>query len=623
MMMLGCKSGTQGGPFSDERGTQVEFEQLLTLMTDAGEKGDNTKRTKTDDRERVHDATGTSSDLDSSSTLDSAVPATFIEADSSADGQQLEFRLLSLNEALKLALDNSEFVVDSGSFLSPDNPVLSNPQFLQSSYDLEMQKSSREGVDAALADFDLQIASGVQWGRNSFIPNISNVIDSTIPVTDNGTFYGRMDKPLRSGGSLSVIHSLNYTSDTESILTYNPRYSGYLRGEFRQPIMAGRGRAFTEIAGPQSYRSRQLNHGLALAEIAEQTATIDFQMGLERLLNQTEEAYWDCWLAHQVFINQQTATRHALDIWTRIKNRADTGLTGGGAAEEAQAEENYYRRKSLADDARIEREQASERLSHLIGVDDDTATRLLAINNPIDVPNIFELESSIANALNNRHELKKQDLQIQAIEFQLYATRQLNKPQLDLVSGVQFNGLGDQLFDPSNSPFADILGTDDVGWNVGFEFTMPLGFNHERLNARYLNLLLAKAQSARQLQEKEIRYQISFAAKTVERWTQSLASAKQRLAAAERRLAAVEADFQSGRSSLDLFLRSQDSVAQAKVEMARALAQLNKAQLDLLYQQGKQPGLDLAHPSAPNTPSRSNPPGASANPVYEPYPPLD
>ncbi len=617
LMTLGCTSGLPAGLSSNQRETDVSFEELLQRVTDATPA--DAEASKLLSVSSTNDVASKPDRIEDSQTI---AQTAFNELLSDGDGSEQEPYALSLSEALGWALKNSEFVVDSGSFLSAANPLLNNPQFLRSTYDLEMQKSSREGVEAALADFDLQIATGVQWGRNSFIPNISNVIDAAILVSDNGTFYGRLDKPLRSGGSLSVIHNLNYSSNTESILTFDPRYTGYLRGEFRHPIMAGRGRKFTDVAGPQSYRNRQLNHGVALAEIAEQTAAIDFQIGLERLLKQTEQAYWDCWLAHQIFENQQIAMRNAEEIWTRIKNRANTGLAGGGAADEAQAEENYYRRKSLSDSALIEREQASDRLCHLIGLDDKTATRLFVTDRPVDAPNIFELDSSITNALNNRHELMKQDLQIQAIEFQLFATKQLTKPQLDLVSGVQFNGLGDQLFDSADSPFADLLDTNDVGWNVGVEFSMPLGFNHERLNTRYLNLLLAKANKARQLQEQEIRHEISYTAKAVEKWSQSLTSAKQRLSAAERRLAAVEADYQAGRAPLDLFLRSQDSIAQAKAETARSLAELTKAQLDFLYRQGKQSGFDPANVSTTNTPRRY-PMDKIPHQVFEPYPALD
>ncbi len=566
------------GQFSDEGRFSHDFENLLKFEIESDDED-------TESGENELDPVNATTPIHSSSGI----------ALSFGDSVGQEFRSLSLNDVLALALQNSEFVADSASFLSSSNPLLNNPQFLQSTFDLELQKSSQEGVAAALADFDTMIATGVQWGRNSVILGNSNLLASDILINDSGTFYGRFDKPLRSGGRFSVIHNLSYASDSQNFYSYDPRFSGFLRGELRQPLLSGRGRAFTEIAGPYSYRNRQLNHGIALAELAEQTAEIEFQLGLERLMKQTQELYWDCWLALQVYSNQQVAMRNARELWSRIQNRAKTGLPGGSAADDAQAEENFYRRKSMADSALIELEQASSRLRHLLGMPEDPETPFIASDNPAEAPSIFELESSVANGLNHRQELIKQDLQIQAIEMQLFAARKLKNPQLDVVSGVQFNGLGDQLFDENNGAYSDLIDTNDVGWNVGFEFSMPLGFNRERTNIRYLTLLLAKAKSARQLQEKEIRHEISFTAKAVEKWSQSLESAKQQLSAAQRRLAAIDADFKSGRASLDLLLRSQDSVAQANVDRARSMAELIKAQLELQFRQGYTAKFDLAN----------------------------
>ncbi len=499
------------------------------------------------------------------------------------DGQQVVE--LALNDVLRMAIENSEFLVDASTFLSPANQLLNDPQFLQSRYDLDMQKSSQQGVEAALAEFDTQIATGFQWGRNSVVQANSNLLSSDLLINDNGNFYGRIDKPVTSGGTMSMIHNLNYAGSSQNF-TLDPRFTGYLRGEFRQPILAGRGQALTNIAGPNSYRTGRQGRGVALAEIAEQSAEIDFMLGAERRLKQAEELYWDYWLALEVFENQQAALDNSEMLWSRIRNRAETGLKGGSAADEAQAEENFYRRQSLAESAKVDLEQAAQRLVHLTGDAIDTSDMIVLSDAPIDAPTIYDLLSAQANGIKHRKELRKQDLEIQAIEYQLFAAKQLNRPQFDLVSGVQFNGLGDQLLGSENGVLPDFVDTDDVGWNVGFEFSMPVGFNQQRLNERYLRLLLTKARSARRQQETEVLHEISYTAKSVEKWMKRLESAKKRLTAAERRLSAVEADFDAGRSPLDLLLRANDSIAQAKIERANAISELTKAQLEFVFRQG-------------------------------------
>ena len=494
---------------------------------------------------------------------------------------------ISLEDAIGMSLENSEFLVNSGGFLNSSNTLLQNPQFLSSDFDLPLQQASQQGTEAALTEFDLRLAAGVQWGRNSVIQGNNQFTASNILVSDSGTSYGRIDKPLRSGGNVSVIHNLSYSNDSGGTLFGDPRFAGFLRGEFRHPILAGRGRQLTDIAGPNAYRSRQIGPGLSVAEVAEKTSNLDYQMELNRYLKQTEELYWDCWFAQKVYENQQLAMQSANEVWTRVRNRSNSGLTGGSAADEARAEVSYLRRKSEMDSAEIEWQQAQARLRHRLGPSCKEDCKLLVGNSPTDMPLKFELESSIENAINNRLELVKQDLQIELIELQRFAARNFTKPQLDLVSGVQANGLGDQLSDSGNgNVFQNLADTDDVGWNVGFEVSMPLGFRRERLNVRYLDLLLAKATSARRRQEQEVRQEILFVTKSVEKWERALVSAEQRVRAAERGLAADESDFLSGRTPLDMLLRAQGSWIEAQTELARARTELGKAQRELLYRQG-------------------------------------
>ena len=486
-----------------------------------------------------------------------------------------------------MSLKNSEFLVDSRNFLNDSNPLLQNPQFLSSDFDVSLQRASQQGSEAALAEFDSRVAAGFQWGRNSVIQGNNQFTASNVLISDSGTFYGRVDKPLRSGGNVSVIHNLNYSSDSQGLFFGDPRFAGYLRGEFRHPLLAGRGRQLTDIAGPNGYRNRQLGLGVSVAEVAEQTTELDYQMELNRYLKQTEELYWDCWFAQRVFESNQLAQQSANEIFNRVRNRGNSGMTGGSAADEARAEVNLYRRQSATDAAEVDWQQAQSRLMHQLGLSSDDCFSLLIAESPTNAPVVFDLESSIENAMSNRLELVKQDLQIQLIEQQKFAAASFTKPQLDLVSGVQANGLGDQLFDSDSGAYPSFADTDDVGWNVGFELSMPLGFRQERLNVRYLDLLLAKATSARRRQESEVRQEVSFVSKSVEKWERTLALAEQRVNAAKRGLAADESNFQAGRTSLDLVLSAQDAWVNAQTELDRAKTELGKSQRELLFRQGE------------------------------------
>jgi hypothetical protein len=56
--------------------------------------------------------------------------------------------------------------------------------------------------------------------------------------------------------------------------------------------------------------------------------------------------------------------------------------------------------------------------------------------------------------------------------------------------------------------------------------------------------------------------------------------------AAQRRFQAVEADYDAGRSSLDLLLRTRVAVAEAERAYLESVVAYNKTLVDLCYRQG-------------------------------------
>ncbi len=507
--------------------------------------------------------------------------------------QQMES--ISLSQAIAIALRNSTFVRSRHDFMSPGNRLLTNPHATPSAFDVLLQSSSEQSVEAALAAFDLQMVAGVQWGRNAIVQGSRYVNGGWPPadvlVSDTGSVFARLDKPLASGGTLSLVHNWNYTFNNLPSLSFNPRYAGYLRGEFRQPLWSGRGKAFTSIAGPRNpLGGRYIQRGASLAEIDEQLARLEFQSELQQLVNHTEHLYWELWLSYQVYQQLADARERAGQVWQRQRQRGKSGLNGGSAADVAQAEENYHQRDTQARGALEQVVQADIRLRRQLGLPASHNSVFHPTDQPGEAEVLFSWQPALTRALQQRTELLQQQMRTRSVELQLVPAKSLTRPQLDLVTGVQANGLGQELFDtPSGvggGAVGALLDADDVGWNVGFELSMPWGFRRERNQVRFLNLQLAKARAALAAQEIEVSHQLAGALGQLDRWYAALQSTTRRRDAARKRLHSVEADYLAGRRSLDLMLRSQVSLAEAEIERLRAIAEYNKAIADVLYRQG-------------------------------------
>ncbi len=502
---------------------------------------------------------------------------------------------LSLGDAFRTALQHTAIVRDRNQFLSPGNSLLANPDAVPSAFDVPSQQSSGRGVDAARSAFDPQLATGAQWGSNALVQGnnfwTGNTPQSDIFVSDSGSIFARLDKPLATGAQLSLVHNWNYTLNNLPSRSFNSQFAGFLRGEFRQPLWAGRGREFTDIAGPQNYRGRNLGQGVVVARLNENISLVEFEAQLQRLLKQTEEQYWELWLAYQSYLSQAAARDSAKTIWDRVRGRAAAGLDGGEAADEAQAQENFFERQERADAALAEFFEAEGRLRRLLGLPAQGQRILWPQNEPVVAEHRFEWQSALAEALAARSELRRQKLRIRTLELHVQAAKSLAHPQLDLVSGIQLNGVGDDLFGAGSGPdTASALGSlfdeDEVGWNAGFEFSMPFGFRFERTRVRNLRLQLAKARAALAAQEVEISHEMAYAVRNLDRWYGSVQSTAQRRSAAERRLKAVQADYRAGRSPLDRLLRSQVALADAELAHYRSVAEYNKAIVEFVYRKG-------------------------------------
>ena len=164
---------------------------------------------------------------------------------------------ISLDEALHLAMAHNRVIRTGGSFLSPQNPLLTNPQQAASVFDPAIQESGvllgLRGVEAALSEFDARFTSSMLWGRNETVQNNRFLSGGLAPgdtlVEETGIFSSRLDKQMATGGLFALRHDWNYSQNNVPSRLFESSFTGLLRAEYRQPLWAGSGVEFTRIAG--------------------------------------------------------------------------------------------------------------------------------------------------------------------------------------------------------------------------------------------------------------------------------------------------------------------------------------------------------------------------------------
>ncbi len=524
---------------------------------------------------------------------------------------------ITLAECIQRALSHSDVIRDRGQFLSPGNVILNNPLQAPSIYDPAIQETGillgNRGVEAALADFDANLAINSLWGRNEQIQNNRFASGGLDPggtlAEESANFNIQLQKPFATGGTFSLNHNVNYSLNNIPPLQagrlFGSFYTGNLQAQYRHPFLAGAGVEFNRIAGPLAanpLRVSGVNQGVVIARINNDISIADFEASVRNLLKDVEDLYWELSLAYRAYDAEIVARNSNLKVWRITKVKFDVQETADASAL-AQAQEAFFDSRSRAEEALARIYSTEAELRRLLGMPVNDGYILRPIDDPTTAEFLPDWHLSLAEALTGRVELRRQKWQIKSLELQLKAARTLDRPRLDFVSSYQVNGFGDTLLDYHdndvartrqglNSFYETLTQGNQTGWNLGFELTMPFGFRTARSQIRNLELQLAKARKMLAVQELEVSHELGRAFQDLDRAYQTAQTNFNRRRSAELRVQALQnavfhelADPQ-GQNYIDQLLRAQASLAQAEVAYYNSLVAYNQAITAIHYRKG-------------------------------------
>jgi outer membrane protein TolC len=341
---------------------------------------------------------------------------------------------------------------------------------------------------------------------------------------------------------------------------------------------------------------------VVIARINNDISIADFEANVRNLLKDVEDLYWDLSLAYRAYDAEVVAKNSNLSVWRRTKVKFDLqGASDTSAL--AQSEEAYYDSRSRSEAALARIYSTEAELRRLIGMPVNDGYILRPVDEPATGEFLPDWHISLAEALTQRQELRRQKWIIKSLELQLKAARTLTRPRLDFVSAYQVNMFGDTLLSQRdnderdtpqglNSAYETLTQGDQTGWNLGFEMSMPLGFRTAHAQVRNLELQLTKARTVLGAQELEVSHELGRAFQELDRAYQTAQTNFNRRRAAELRVKAeqnkVELGLgdQQGQNNVDLLLRAQISLAQAEVGYYQSLTEYNKAITDFYYRKG-------------------------------------
>ncbi len=521
------------------------------------------------------------------------------------DLEKDEIHDVTLQEMIHLALANNSIIRTRDDNFAAGASYIANAP---SVYDPSIQESGvlfgGRGIEAALAAFDTQFSSTMLWGRNETIQNnaffAGGLAPGTTLVAETGAFTSQLSKQFGYGGQLSLNHNWNYFGSNVQGQLFPSTYSGLIQAQYRHPLLAGSGTEFTRIAGPitQSFSGLSgVNQGVVIARINHDITLAQFEVNVRNLLSDVENLYWELYLRYRIYDTTVTARNSALRTWREAKAKLDIGgVRNFKPADEAQARDRYFETRAQTQAALAAIYGFELRLRRIAGLPVNDGSILRPVDEPVTAQFVPEWYMCLTDALTRRAELRQQKWNIKSLQFQLKASKSLTRPRLDFVSGYQVNGFGDDLIQRRDadgltaqglrSAYETITQGNQTGWNLGVEFTMPIGLRSAHAQVRNVELRLAKARDVLATQEMEISHELANAFQNLATQYVTAESHFNRRRAAQRRVQFFQAEVRAGTQTLDLLLRAQASLADAEVAYFRALVAYNQAITDVHFRKG-------------------------------------
>ncbi len=509
---------------------------------------------------------------------------------------------LSLAEAIQIAVTNNKLI-----------RTRANPQLTQNSpsiYDPALRETGflfgNRGVEAALADFDANITSTLTFGRNEQHSNNKPPLNPT-NVAETGIFTSQIAKQFANGGTFAVNHDWNYLGTNSQTALFPNSYSGLIQAQYIQPLWAGAGVEYTRIAGPTRSGFGAItgvSQGVTIARINTDISVADFEAAVTVMLKDVEDLYWELYLAYRQYDATERNRLKAHTTWQKVKGLKDSGADGGGAIDFAQVTENYFQTRAFAETALADLYAVENQFRRMLGLPVNDGKIIRPADDPIEAEFVVNWESTLLEALSRRVELRRQKWQIKSLELQRIAAENVTNPRLDLVSSGQVNGFGDELLSQNSGGFNSAYGTmargDLTGWNLGLQFSMPLGFRQARAQLHNTELQLVKARATLSAQELDVSHELAEAIQKIEATYIIAQTQLDRKIAAVKRIEAYDAVDLAGANAvrrppgaasntlneLDLRLRAQNSNAAAEIDYFTALIAYNKAITEYQWRRG-------------------------------------
>lgn len=373
---------------------------------------------------------------------------------------------MGLDEAIRIALANTNVVrVLTGVTASSSGETIYDPAI------------TNVTIDEAKARFDPTVNANNTFSRRNPPLGVLDPLDPSQALivgtpTQSYDLDLNVSKVNSLGGTAGFGVNVNPSRTRTDLLPLNPQTRTSLDVNYTQPLLQGAGLA-ANLAP------------ILISRLETERSFFQFKATVQQMVQGVIQAYWSVVFAR----TEVWARRRQVEQGTESLDRAESRLAVGRAdiAEVSQARSALANFKAtlLGSEANLLNQEAA--LANIMGL--LASARFLPISPPGTAAMEINWEEVVKLAGEYRPDLIELKLILEAGQQRLVQARNQAQPKLDAVMLYRWNGLEGTM--PNRAHNAAFGGTFS-DWDLGINFSVPLGLRQTRAALRRQELILAR-----------------------------------------------------------------------------------------------------------------------------------
>ncbi|CAN5706495.1 hypothetical protein BH23PLA1_BH23PLA1_05470 [soil metagenome] len=502
----------------------------------------------------------------------------------------MEIWNMSLQEAIQIGMDNSEVirVISLGAQGIPITgfePTPLNTQAgsalgagtLATVYDPAIQETQ---IARALSAFDAQLTTRFFYQRSEFLVNnalqagffgfadpVPALIRQAGAPQGLPSFEAALQRRFATGAVARVANQVDYQFSNSPVNTFPSAYNARTLLQFSQPLLGG-----SDQTGPSGLEANRAP--IVIQRLNADVSVWRFKAEIMAMVRSIEQQYWA--LAQQQV--QYWSRRQAVKLGEAILERELTKLIIGTGAQPdvAEAEERLRSFQLELVQATGDLINTERQLRNILGLKPNDNRRIVPITAPTDARLEPNWDTALAQMVSFQPDIIQQQLLVRVAELQLLLARNQLLPSLNLDVLYQFNGFGQELddafgvmtgqsvraIDPIIAQQQQAAGlaptpgffNNFTTWQIGFTFSMPLGFRGPLADSRQAQYALLRQRAFLQQVVHQTTHALARFFIEIDQNYKLLKYAGLAREAAERRLEAQRAFFEAGTINIDRYL---------------------------------------------------------------------